>query len=261
MRDSFTAVFGALAFVLLLFIAVPLVGMALKTAPSELVAAAAEEEVLHSLLLTLWAALLATVFGTVVGVPLAWFLARGRFRGRRLLEGLVSLPVVIPHSAAGIALLSVLGSRTLLGKVAALGGIGFVGTVAGIAAAMAFVSVPFLIGAATEAFRGVDPRLERIARTCGASPWRVFRSVTLPLAARGILSGMVLMWARGISEFGAVIILAYHPMIAPILIFERFTSFGLGAARPVAVLLILVCLVIFILCRRLAEEKKEPGDA
>jgi molybdate/tungstate transport system permease protein len=107
----------------------------------------------------------------------------------------------------------------------------FVDDVPGIVVGMLFVSLPFLVNAAREAFAQVDPELERQAETMGASRWQAFRYVTLPLARRGILAGALLMWGRGISEFGAVIILAYHPKIVPVLVYERFAGFGLAAAR------------------------------
>jgi molybdate/tungstate transport system permease protein len=159
------------------------------------------------------------------------------------------LPVVIPHSAAGIALLGILSRGTLLGQAGEAVGINFVGGVAGIIVAMAFVSLPFAINAAREGFAAVPEKLEKAALNLGASPIRVFFSISLPLAKRSVLSGLVMMWARGLSEFGAVIIIAYHPMVTPVLIWERFASFGLAWARPVAALFILICLAIFILMR------------
>jgi molybdate/tungstate transport system permease protein len=96
-----------------------------------------------------------------------------------------------------------------------------------------------------------------VARTLGASPWQTFWRVSFPLAWRSILSGMILMWARGLSEFGAVVILAYHPMIAPVLLYERFESFGLTYARPVAAIVIVICLVAFVVLRLIAQKKEE----
>jgi molybdate/tungstate transport system permease protein len=95
----------------------------------------------------------------------------------------------------------------------------------------------------------VDEELERVALIDGASAWQAFWHVTLPLAARGVLGGAVMMWARGISEFGAVVILAYNPKIVPVLIYERFNGFGLGSAQPIAALLIVVALLVFIILR------------
>ena len=161
----------------------------------------------------------------------------------------------MPHTVVGIALLLVFGRKTFLGGAFRLLGIEFVSAVPGIVIAMLFVSLSFLINAAREGFEAVDPRCEKIARTLGASHWQSFWMISFPLAWRGILSGMILMWARGLSEFGAVVILAYHPMIAPVLVFERFEAFGLKYSQPVAALLILICLAIFILLRLTAYKR------
>jgi molybdate/tungstate transport system permease protein len=184
-------------------------------------------------------------------------LARVDFPGKRLIEGVVDVPVVVPHSAAGIALLMVFGRRSLLGKAFSIVGLRFVSAAPGIVIAMLFVSLPFLVDSAREGFEAVDPRLERVARTLGASPWQAFWRVSFPLAWRSILSGMILMWARGLSEFGAVIILAYHPMIAPVLLYERFQSFGLTYARPVAAIIIVICLLTFVVLRLITQTEQE----
>jgi molybdate/tungstate transport system permease protein len=122
---------------------------------------------------------------------------------------------------------------------------------------MLFVSVPFLINAAKEGFRKVDIRLEQAARVLGASPWQTFIKITMPLAWRSILAGNLMMWARGMSEFGAVVILTYHPMIAPVLVYERFQTYGLTQAVPVAAILVIICALIFIGVRTLARERKK----
>ena len=122
-------------------------------------------------------------------------------------------------------------------------------------AAMAFVSIPFLVNSARDGFLAVPVRLEKAALSLGASPLRVFLTISVPLAWRSILSGSILMWARGMSEFGAVLIIAYHPMITPVLIYERFGAFGLKYARPAAVLFIVVCLVFLAALRFLAGGK------
>jgi molybdate/tungstate transport system permease protein len=197
----------------------------------------------------------ATLIFAVAAVPFSYLLARKDFPLKGLVTALIDLPIVIPHSAAGIALLGVLSREALLGKTAEKMGFSFVGGSAGIMAAMAFVSVPFLINSARDGFSAVPVRLEKAALSLGASPLRVFLTVSVPLAARPILSGLILMWARGMSEFGAVLIIAYHPMITPVLIFERFGAFGLKYARPVAVIFILVCLIFFVVLRLLTREK------
>jgi molybdate/tungstate transport system permease protein len=211
-----------------------------------------DPQVTSAIGLTLYAALIATLVGFLLGVPLAYLLARHDFPGKRLIEGLIDVPIVVPHTAAGIALLFVFGQRFFMGKVFHALGIEFVDSVAGIIIAMLFVSIPFLIDSAKEGFKKVDVRLEKVARTLGASPWQAFFRVSFPLAWRSILAGNVMMWARGISEFGAVIILAYHPMIAPVLVYERFETYGLNYARPIAVLLILVSVLVFVVLRTIA---------
>jgi len=238
---------------LVLFVLAPLVGVLLSSSPGELREAVADRELTDSIRLTLGAALAATLICCLSGVPLAWLLARKQFFGRAVFSAIIDLPIVIPHSAAGLALLTVVGRHTAVGR---LTDGGLVGTGAGIAVAMAFVSLPFLVNAAREAFLAVPPRLENAARTLGASPARVFFTISLPMAWRGILSGMILMWARGISEFGAVVIIAYHPMTTPVLVFQRFNDYGLAFSRSAAVLLILICVAVFAVLRFVAGAGK-----
>ena len=256
-RKSFRFAFSGLSVILIILIAVPLLKMILGADPEVMRSTIADQEVMASIFLTLRSAFWATIACAIMGIPLAYLLARWNFPGKSLVQGLVDLPVMIPHTAAGIALLMVYGRNFFLGKTLNEIGLDFVGTETGISLAMAYVSLPFLVNAAKDGFLAVDPKLERVARTLGASPWQAFFRVSLPLAWRPILSGGIMMWARGISEFGAVIILTYHPMTAPILIWERFQAYGLKYAEPVAVLLILLCLLIFALLRWLAEPKKE----
>ncbi len=258
-RSWFTLIFAALGSCVLLFIIAPLLALVLSSSLGELSQAVRDAEVTQSIRLTLAAALAATIVCTVIGVPLAYVLARKNFFGKAALLAIIDLPIIIPHSAAGIALLTVIGRRSLLGSLTG----GLMGTFAGIAVAMAFVSVPFLINAARSGFLAVPERLEKAARTLGASPWRVFFTISLPMAWRDILSGMVLMWARGISEFGAVIIIAYHPMTTPVMVFQRFNDYGLAYARSVAVVLIIICVAIFMVVRFLARQRaiQEPQNA
>ncbi|HJL61297.1 MAG TPA: ABC transporter permease [Pseudomonadales bacterium] len=246
--------FGGLV---LLFIIAPLLGMVLQTSFSDLTETAIDAEVQKSIWLTLWTSMAATLILGTLSVPFAYLLARKNFPFKRLVVAFVDIPIVIPHSAAGIAILGVVSRNTPIGSAAESMGFHFVGGAAGIMIAMAFVSIPFLINAARNGFSAVPERLEKAALSLGASPARVFFFISVPLAWRAILSGFVLMWARGLSEFGAVIVVAYHPIVTPVLIYERFGAFGLQSARPIAILFIAVCLVFFIVIRLLA---KEPGD-
>jgi molybdate/tungstate transport system permease protein len=247
--------FALLGGLVLLFIIAPLAGMVFKSSFAEVAKTAADPEVQRSVGLTLWTSMAATIILAVCAVPFAYLLARRTFPFKRLVTAIIDLPIVIPHSAAGIAILGIVSRDTLVGRVAEHAGIQFVGGAAGIMTAMAFVSLPFLINAARDGFSAVPERFEKAALTLGASPARVFCTISVPLAWRSILSGLVLMWARGLSEFGAVAVVAYHPIVTPVLIYERFGAFGLKFARPIAVLFIGVCLVFFIVVRLLARER------
>jgi molybdate/tungstate transport system permease protein len=249
-RDLFfNIVFSILGGLLLLFVMLPLVSTLLGTTPEQFWLALTDPEVFHSIGLTFTAAATATGLAMMTGVPLAYLLARRKFRGKELVGALINLPIIIPHTAAGIALLLVFGRRGLLGQWFTPLGITFTDNFGGIVVGMLFVSLPFLVNMSREAFALLDDELESVALIDGASPWQAFWFVSLPQAWRGVLSGAVMMWARGISEFGAVVILAYHPKIVPVLIYERFNGFGLGAAQPVATLLILVALASFAFLR------------
>ncbi len=249
---AFTIGITAFALPILLFILLPIILFLTEAPPRDVIAAATEREVLASLSITFRSALWATLTATLFGIPLAYFLSRFSFPGKSVIEGIVELPVVIPHSAAGIALLSAFGSRSLFGTTTH---ISIVGNEIGIAVAMFFVSVPFLINALKEGFNLIDERYEKVALTLGASPLRALLTVTLPMAKHSLFSGMILMWGRGISEFGAVMILAYHPMTAPVLIYDRFESFGLTYARPVTALLIIITLIIFTLFKYVTRRR------
>ena len=243
---KFKGVFYFLGFLLILFIGIPILRMLVSTKPSTLVETAQDSEVYASIFLTLRASLWATIAALFTGIPLAYMLARKSFRGKKIIEGVIDLPVIIPHTAAGIALLAVWGRHSLFSKVS---GLNIIGTEVAVSVGMFFVSVPFLVNAVKSGFKLIDERYEKTAVTLGATPRKAFWTVSLPMVKKSIFSGSIMMWGRGISEFGAVIILAYHPMTAPVLIFERFQNFGLKYALPVTVLLLLISLIIFIIMR------------
>ena len=256
-NNLFSWILLVLSSLVLLFILAPLAGMLLNTGGSELMETVKDKEVQQSIWLTLWVSFAATFFFAFTAIPLAWLLARKTFPLKGVVQGIIDLPVVLPHTAAGIAVLGFISRDGFLGKIADAFGLSLINNPAGIALAMAFVSLPFLINSARDGFSAVPERLEKAALTLGASRSRVFFTISLPLAWRSIMTGFVMMFARGMSEFGAVVIVAYHPMIAPVLIYERFSSFGLKYARPASVLFIVVALVVFILLRLISLKKKE----
>lgn len=258
----FYPVFMLFGFIVMIFILFPPLKTILYTPASTLRDTVLDPEVYRSIYLTIIAALIATIFGLIFGVPFAYLLARHRFFGKKLLEAMIDIPVVIPHSAAGVALLFVFGRNYFLGKLFHHLGIDFFQTFYGVILAMMFVSVPFLIDAAKEGFKAIDIELEEIAFTYGASPWQVFWYISLPLAMKSIYSGSILMWGRGISEFGAVMILAYNASlfgtsgkVLPVLVSDRF-NFGLAYARPIAAVGILISLAIFFILRMLITREE-----
>lgn len=256
-NTPFTWIFLILSSLVLLFILAPLAGMFLHTGSSEFLETINDQEVRDSIWLTIWVAFAATFFFAIGAIPLAWLLARKKFPGKNIIQGIIDLPVVLPHTAAGIAVLGFISRDGLLGKVANSVGLTLINNPGGIALAMAFVSIPFLINSARDGFAAVPERLEKAALSLGANRTRVFFTISLPLAWRSIMTGFVMMFARGMSEFGAVVIVAYHPMVAPVLIYERFSSFGIKYARPASVLFIIVALVVFILLRLISVRKEK----
>lgn len=254
--DAFHLFLSFLSGVVLLFVIAPLVGMFLQVSPKQLVSTLCDIAIKRSIWLTLWTSMLATLFLSIGAIPLSYILARKNFPLKNLLNGIIDLPIVIPHSAAGIAMLSIIAKTSITEKF----NIPFVDSPLGIMTAMAFVSLPFLINSARDGFAMVDERLEKIALNLGASPARVFFTVSIPLAWRAIVSGLVLMWARGMSEFGAVIVIAYNPMIMPVMIYDQFISFGLSYAIPIAVLFLIVCLIFFAIFRSVAYGERDAKN-
>ena len=242
-----------LGLVLLLFITYPIFNSLATTNGQILLQTIQDKEVLNAIWTSILTATITTLIIFVFGVPFAYFLARNDFKGKRVIESIIDIPVVIPHTVAGIILLTVFSSKCWLGKLLENLGLEVIGTRIGIVAAMLFVSMPLLINAAKDAFLSISPRLENVSRTLGASHLQTFIYITFSIGWRGILTGMILTWARSISEFGAVVILTYHPMIAPTLIFDRFNTFGLEYSKPISAILITISLIIFIILRVIAQ--------
>ncbi len=256
-RSPMTVFFALAGTLLLIFVLLPILATLFSTDLPSIWQTLLDGETQNALWLTFYAAAIATLLALFTGVPLAYLLARYYFPGKRWVEGIINLPIVIPHTAAGIALLLVFGRQSALGGFFNGFGVSFVDEVPGIVIGMLFVSLPFLVNGSREAFELVDTELERVAQTEGASRFQAFLYVTLPLSWRGVAASALMMWGRGISEFGAIVILAYHPKIIPVLVYERFSSFGLDAAQPVAVVLILASLVVFMLVSGLLARREE----
>ena len=258
-KSIFSWLVMILSSLVLLFIIAPLAGMFFHTGGTQFLETVRDKEVQQSVWLTLWVSFAATFIFSFGAIPFAWSLARKKLPAKNLIQGIIDLPIVLPHTAAGIALLGFISRDGILGKAASLAGLNLVNHPAGIALAMAFVSLPFLINAARDGFEAVPERLEKAALNLGASHMKVFFTISLPLAWRSITTGFVMMFARGMSEFGAVVIIAYHPMTAPVLIYERFSSYGLNYARPTSVFFILIALLFLIGLRLLSLKRKKKN--
>jgi molybdate transport system permease protein len=193
----------------LAFLLIPLVGLLIKAPWSTLPERLFSADVWQALRLSLVCATLATALCLLLGVPLAWLLARGGLPGRSVIRAFVTVPLVLPPVVGGVALLLVLGRRGLVGQhLDAWFGLSLPFTTAGVVVAEAFVAMPFLVISVEGALRAADPRYEEAAATLGAGRWLTFRRVTLPSIAPGVVAGTVLCWARALGEFGATITFA-----------------------------------------------------
>jgi len=251
------ALFGSLLF---LFLVAPIARLVATAGVEGGAKLATDAELRRALGLTAATATAAMLLGVLGGTPIAYLVERWRFRGRAVVAALLDLPLLIPHPVAGIALLLVLGRDSAVGGAALSLGLRIVGSPAGIVAAMLFVSAPLYISGAREAFARVDRRYEAVARTLGDPRWRVFRRVTLPLSGRGLVAAAVVMWARAVSEFGAIVVITYNPKTASVLGYDRFTSFGLREALPVAAILAVLALLPLTALRTLRYERRPAFD-
>ena len=250
MKVAFS-VLGGLIFFILLITILNIITETVLLDFGNLVATLLSFRTLNAVGISLFSSFLAVLVGFLLGVPLAYLLAKEDFLGKGTIEGIIDLPMAIPHTVAGIALLAVFGSAGLIG-----GQTGeflqFKRSLLGIVIAMTFISTPYMIKSAREGFSSVDPNLDNVSRNLGASNWETFRRVMFPLAFPHIFNGAVMSWARSISEFSAVVLfVGFYPTIAPGLIWTEFHSEGLAQAKAVAVVLLLIVLPIFMVLRYL----------
>ena len=190
-------------------VTVPLVALVLRTPWSDLGPAIASPEVLQALAISAVGSFGALAVSLLLGVPLAWVLARVEFPGRSVVRALVTLPMVLPPVVGGVALLFAFGRRGLVGQyLSAVPGFPTPFSTGAVVLAEAFVAMPFLVLTAEAGLRQMDPRYEEAAASLGAGPWRRFRTITLPLVAPSLAAGAALCWARALGEFGATITFA-----------------------------------------------------
>jgi len=245
--------FVVLAAIAVVFFLLPLIGLLARTPWSDLVSLLASEVVADALVLSAIASFAAVTISTVVGVPLAWVLARVDFRGRVLVRGLVLLPLVLPPVVGGAALLFALGRRGVVGEpLYEATGLVLPFSIWGVVIAVTFVSMPFLVLTVEGALRNVDVRFEGAAASLGAGGWTVFRRVTLPMIGPSLAAGMVLTWARAIGEFGATVTfagnLAGETQTLPLAVFVALET-NRDTATALSLLMVAMSLTVLVLLR------------
>jgi molybdate transport system permease protein len=222
------------------FLTLPVVAIFADTGPGELIDSLGDPSARDALRLSLETSLIALAIVLTVGTPAAYLLATRRFRGRALVVTLVELPLVLPPAVAGIGLLAALGPNGILGSVVEDAGVRLVLATAGVVVALVFVSAPFYLRQAQEAFAAVDPALLEASRTLGVGEARTFARVAVPVARPGLLTGAALAWGRALGEFGATLMFAGSfrgiTQTVPLAIYERFATDFTGALALSAVL-------------------------
>jgi len=248
--------FAVTAALLALFLALPVrVLVARSLGGRALIDAVATPVVLDALALSLATTAASLGLTIALGTPLAFLLARRRFRGSTLLETIVDLPIVLPPSVAGLALLLVFGRRGLLGETLDIVGLAIPFTTLAVILAQTFVAAPFFVRSARAGIAGVDRDLEDAARVDGAAEWHVFRWITVPLAAPALAAGLVMCWARALGEFGATIMFAGNfegrTQTLPLVVYGEFQAGHLDASIAAAAILVLAAFGVLIAVRLL----------
>ncbi len=254
--DTLTAAFllGAL---LLGYYVLPLLSLLSAQPPGAVLARLSSPVVVSAAATSLAGAAASAAIATVLGLPLAYWLARADGRLPMVVNALVVLPLVLPPIVSGMLLLTVVGPDTLLGELAASGGFPLTRSLAGIVLAQTFVASPFVVITARSAFEAVDTDMEEAARLLGCGRFETLRRVTLPLAWPGVLAGITLAFARALGEFGATVMLAYYPRTMPVQIWVSFRTFGLERAFPIAVVLVAAALATILLLNALGARPLE----
>ncbi|MBA2759687.1 MAG: molybdate ABC transporter permease subunit [Chloroflexia bacterium] len=260
-RGLGVAVFIA-AGLLVLFLALPLGAMSWRAIQESRGLTPEGRDLLwQALTLSLTTSLASLAIITLLGTPLAWLLVRRRFRGARLVDTLVDLPIVLPPAVAGIALLMAFGRQGVFGQWLDQLGITVGFTTTAVVMAQVFVAAPFYVRSAKTGLLSVSPETEEAAMVDGATGWMVFRDITLPLALPGIAAGLVLAWARALGEFGATIMFAGNfPGITqtmPLAIYGRFSAGDLQSALVLSLVLLVTSLAILLTARTVSSRSED----
>ena len=245
--------------VVVTFVGLPLVALFAYGTPSGFLNSLSTQMLVEAIQLSLVTTLTTLLIVITFGTPVAYFNARHSYRGKRIIETLIDLPIVLPPAVAGIALLLAFGRRGLLGQYLNILGVNIAFTTTAVILAQIFVSSPFYIRQATTSFEDVDPGYERAAHTLGASSAGTFFRVTVPIALNGLVSGALMTWARALGEFGATIIFAGNlpgvTQTMPLAIYTALDS-DLDAAVYLAVILVLISFAVIVTVKVLTLREK-----
>ena len=256
----------ALAGLLVLFLGLPVVALVVRAVGSGVLGqVAGTRAVVDALSLSLTTTAVTLVLTVMLGTPLAYVLARRRFRGSALVEVAVDLPIVLPPSVAGLALLLVFGRQGWLGGSLDALGIQIAFTSVAVVLAQTFVAAPFYVRSARAGFMAVDRDLEDAARVDGAGEAQVMRFITIPLASAALAGGLVMTWARALGEFGATIMFAGSlggvTQTLPLVVYAEFGAGDLDAAVAAAVILALAAVAVLAAARGLGRSALQRGHA
>jgi molybdate transport system permease protein len=254
-NPSLAALFAMPALLFGFFVLAPLAALVYRSIRDESVLERLNDaSVTSALRLSLITSTLTLGLALLLGVPLAYLLARTRFPGKRLVDTLVDLPMVLPPTVAGVALLVAFGRRGVFGGVLEATGVELAFTTTAVVFAQLFVSAPFLVRSVKAGFEAVDPTYEQVSATLGVSPLRTFWRITLRLSRPALVGGAVLCWVRSLSELGATLIFAGNfegrTQTMPLAIISAFeSSQGLVGAMALSVILLVVAFILLVLLR------------
>ena len=245
---------AAVAALIALFLGLPVVALVARAVlDGSLATSLTSRIVLDALLLSLVTTAVSLVLTVAFGLPLAYVLARRRFPGKGWLEAVIDLPIVLPPSVAGLALLIVFGRRGVLAGPLDVLGIAIPFTTVAVILAQTFVSAPFFIRSARTGIASVDRDLEDAARVDGASERQLFRSITVPLASAALAAGLVMTWARSLGEFGATIMFAGNvegrTQTLPLVVYGEFQAGHLDSSIAAAAILVLAAFGVLVAVR------------
>jgi molybdate/tungstate transport system permease protein len=267
----FVFVLSLLSGILFFLLFSPVLSLIATSSLSGLLLALSNAEAVSAIALTVYTSGLTALVAVLLGVPLGYLLGKYEFPGRSLIDSVIEIPLMIPHTVAGIALITIFGSAELVGAFFNVYGIKMTNNVLGIVLTLVFVSATYTVKQVEEAIRSMDPKLELVSRSLGASSIFTFVKVTLPNIWRSVVSGAILTWARASSEVGAIFIMAYYPPVASILIWNLYAGYGLHesisngvvlspGAVNVAALMIFINLAIFVLFKLIQRKREKRNE-